>query len=197
MKTNIKILCGAVLALIAVAPVTVYGQSICEDLSAILVADREELEFVTVPGARCNSKRDGIECIWQKPPPPPCPPDDDYYCPVFIEWWATTISPDMKKLGAEIQKCIKQKAIPFEWGGFRKGDSFLGVVKKYYAQTELSKKNCEDPLLSFHCNRSIPRAKTIQICFEYDNEEVGAGIVLEIDLRKISGVRGEGIYCGW
>ncbi len=169
--------------------ISVYAQTICEELSSILTTENEDLLFVQVPGAVCETEgRDEFQCFWPKTPPPPRPSDDGYW-PGLKEWILATIVPDMQKLGREIQNCIKQNALPFDWGQF-KTDKPGRLIRGYYVQTKKTNKNCEDSLLKLQCKRN--RLKTIKICYEYDDDVVGAGILLEIDFSK----RGAS-YCGW
>lgn len=149
---------GALLVVAFALPNVAVAQSICEGLTTILTASRDELEFHTVPGAICKISGSDFGCIWQKPGP-------SGRGSALRQWVNTTIRPDMKKLTGAIQRCIKQEAIPYEWHSFRKDRTSRGFVKGYFAQRK---------------DTNAGRPKTIGVCFEYDNDEVGAGVVLTV-----------------
>ena len=162
MKTCLKNCWAWMFIAIAIAvPAVASAQSICEGLTTILTADDDELEFYTVPGAIC--KYDGVGwtdrfgCIWQKPGP-------SGRGKKMTDWLNTTIYPDMKKLAGAIQQCIKQDAIPFEWGSFEE-ERHDGILFRYFVQ--------EDD--------NARELTTISVCFEYDSDEVGAGVVLTVE----------------
>jgi hypothetical protein len=157
-------------------PGVASGQSICEGLNDILTSSKEELEFQEVPGAICRQgitlgKNIDYRCIWQKPGPPPGAKGR-----AWRQWVNTTIMPSIKKLSAAIQQCIKKEAIPFSWRKFRKDRTSGGFTKGYFVQRA----------------HGAERRLTIGICFEFDDDEVGAGVVLAIH----SAPSGDS-YCRW
>ena len=152
--------CSIFLAVAIAAPGTASAQTICEGLTTILTASREELQFYTVPGAICKTSGllgSDFGCIWQKP-------GRSGNGQTFRQWVNSTIRPEMKKLAGAIQQCIKQKAIPFEWYSFEEDITSAGFVRGYFVQKDTNSK----------------RLKTIGVCFESNNKEVGTGIVLAV-----------------
>ena len=164
------------LVVISLVPTVASAQSICEGLNDILTSSKSELEFQGVPGAICRQgttfgKNIDFRCIWQKPGPPPGAKGR-----VWRQWVNTTIMPSIKKLSAAIQQCIMEEAIPFRWRKFRKDRTSSGFTKGYFIQRA----------------HSAERRLTIGVCFEFDNDEVGAGVVLAIH----SAPSGDS-YCRW
>ena len=140
------------------------SQSICEGLTTILTSESADLEFHSVPGAICKT-RTGFDrrgsssfgCIWPKPGPPGSGA-------ALRQWLNTAIMPDMKKLAGAIQQCIKRNEIPGKWRSFRKDRTSSGRMKGYFVQR----------------SDSSEHPQTIGICFEYNNDDFGAGIVLTV-----------------
>ncbi|MYD95041.1 MAG: hypothetical protein F4Y02_15430 [Chloroflexi bacterium] len=149
-------------------PGSVSAQSICEGLTDILTMSRDQLEFYTVPGAICRASGRTFRCIWQKPEP-------GGHGKVLRQWLQTTIYPDMKKLAGAIQQCIQQDAIPYEWRSFKKRRSSGGWLRSYFVQRKAGE-----------------RPRTISVCFEYDDRDVGAGVVLSVG----NAPKGKS-YCRW
>ena len=123
---------------------------ICESLTTILDAS-SDLDFYSVPGAICEQSRRHFRCLWEKP--------QHGTGKAFLEWLDKLVYPDMKKLEGAIQQCIKQEAIPHEWGSFRKERHTNGVLTSYYVQSS-----------------DGGRPYTISVCFKFDRdgyEDVG------------------------
>lgn len=149
-------------------PGSASSQSICEGLTTILTSTRADLEFQTVPGAICKRSGSALKCIWQKPGPPAGMR--------LRQWVNTAIMPDIKKLSAAIRQCIREESIPYSWNRFKKDKTSSGFVKGYFVQQD----------------NSARRPRTIGICFEHDDDEVGAGVVLSIQFSP----KGKS-YCRW
>ena len=158
MKTCLKNCWAWMFIAIAIAvPAVVSAQSICEGLTTILTADDDELEFYTVPGAICKYEFGDFGCVWEKPMPRGR----------AKEWLNTTITPEMKKLAGAIRQCIKQEAIPFEWGSFEEDRYSAGYLRSYFVQRV--------------DGRSSRRGlDTISVCHVNDSDEVGDGVVLTV-----------------
>ena len=92
------------------------------------------------------------------------------------QWVNTAMMPEIKKLSAAIRQCIQDKSIPYSWNRFKKDKTSGGFLKGYFVQRD----------------SSAGRPKTMGICFEHDDEEVGAGVVLSIRFSP----RGKS-YCRW
>lgn len=148
---------------------------ICESLATIVTKidtrNRHDLDFFTLPGAICKHEYRDFTCIWQKPRRP------EGRGEVFRRYVQTILMPDMRKLSGAIQKCIEQEEIPFTWGRFKKNTFTSGIDKNHFFQRE----------------RNADYTLTIGACFEYDDDEIGAGVVLHIDHSAPKGK----FYCGW
>ena len=162
---------GLVLAIALAAAGTASAQSICEGLSTILTSRSSDLEFLTVPGAICERSGSSFKCIWPMTGPP-----EGARGRVLRQWLNTAIVPEIKKLSGAIQQCIRNNSIPYDWDRFRKEESSSGRFLGYFVQRDYS----------------AGRPKTIGVCYEYDDDEVGAGVVLSVH----SAPRGKS-YCRW
>lgn len=167
-RRSLHYICRILFVTAIVIPGPASSQSICEGLTTILTSTRADLEFQTVPGAICKRSGSTFKCVWQKPGPPAGMR--------LAQWVNTSIMPEIKKLAGAIRQCIRNESIPYSWTRFKKDETSGGFLKGYFVQQD----------------NSAQRPKTVGICFEHGNDEIGAGVVLSIRFSP----RGKS-YCRW
>ena len=121
----------ALLVVIAFAlPSEVRAQNFCEDFTTILKgitqrSEREELEFITLPGARCelSTSRTSFTCDWLRP-------HSGASGAPFLHWMRKVMN-EAKALAGAFRKCIRDDKVPFVWRTFRK-KKVRGLVSAYY-----------------------------------------------------------------
>ena len=164
MKTTLINIVLVVIFIFSV-PVVAAAQSLCEGLTTMLTADKDDLDLFMAPGAtECRTKGGTsiaqsdniIACSWQKAS----------VSAFQISKARKMLMPDVKKLASAVKQCITQKKIlPYTLleSGSMRGDEGEGFY--------------------FEVTRDGYRYKgVIAVCFQYARYDDGkAVIVLAVD----------------